>query len=154
MRKGQETIFNCKTGTFMGHVYAEIELINSVDLSDARRHRIGEEEIRRMRVRMMADSGAYMMAINENIQAYLDLPFQYKQPFHLADDRTVECDVVGPVDVRFANRRALCNAIVLPGASQPLLGAIPMEEMDVLIHPSREELVVNPAHPEGAVLRL
>lgn len=138
----------------MGHVYAEIELINSHDLIDARRHYIGEEEIRRMKVTMMADSGAYMMAINENIQAYLELPFQYKQPFHLVDDRTVECDVVGPVDVRFANRRALCNAIVLPGGSEPLLGAIPMEEMDVLIHPSRDELVVNPAHPEGAVLRL
>ena len=138
----------------MGHVYAEIELINGEDLSDARRHRIGEEEVRRMRVTMMADSGAYMMAINENIQAYLNLRFQYKQPFHLADDRTVECDVVGPVEVRFGNRRATCNAIVLPGGSEPLLGAIPMEEMDVLIHPSRQELIVNPKHPESAVLRL
>jgi hypothetical protein len=138
----------------MGHIYAEIELINGGDLICAKRHLIGEEEVRRTRVTMMADSGAYMMAINENIQAYLELPFQYKQPFHLADDRTVECDVVGPVEVRFANRRATCNAIVLPGGSEPLLGAIPMEEMDVLIHPSREELVINPAHPESAVLRL
>ena len=138
----------------MGHVYAEIELINGEDLSNARRHVIGEEEVRRTRVTMMADSGAYMMAINENIQAYLNLPFQYQKPFYLADGRITTRDVVGPVEVRFANRRATCNAMVLPGDSEPLLGAIPMEEMDVLINPSRQELIVNPLHPEGAVLRL
>ena len=53
----------------MGIVYAEIELINSVDLEDARRHIIGEDEIRRMLVRMMVDSGAWMLCINENIQS-------------------------------------------------------------------------------------
>jgi hypothetical protein len=29
-----------------------------------------------------------------------------------------------------------------------------MEEMDVLIHPKRQELVVNPDHPYYAVLRM
>ncbi len=43
---------------------------------------------------------------------------------------------------------------MLPGDSEPLLGAIPMEEMDVLIHPQRQELVVNPEHPNYAVLKM
>jgi len=94
------------------------------------------------------------MAINENIQAYLDLPIQYKQPAVLADGRVMDCDVVGPIEVRFANRRATCNAFVLPEDCEPLLGAIPMEEMDVLIDMQRQELVVNPAHPDCAILRL
>lgn len=55
---------------------------------------------------------------------------------------------------RFANRKAACNAFVLPGNSEPLLGAIPMEEMDVMIHPQRQELVVNPEHPNYAVLKM
>jgi clan AA aspartic protease len=138
----------------MGHVYAEIELINSEDLMDARKHRIGEEEIRRMRVTMMVDSGAYMLTINENIQAYLQLPFRHRKRFEIADGRVLECDVVGPVEVQFSNRTTACNAFVLPGASEPLLGAIPMEEMDVLIDMQRQELVVNPKHPDGAVLRI
>ena len=37
--------------------------------------------------------------------------------------------------------------MVLPGNEEVLLGAIPMEEMDLLIHPSKEELIVNPEHP-------
>ncbi len=54
----------------MGMVYAEVELIKATDLEIARRHITGEEEIKRMRLIMLADSGAYMMAINENIQSY------------------------------------------------------------------------------------
>jgi hypothetical protein len=44
--------------------------------------------------------------------------------------------------------------MVLPGDSEVLLGVIPMEEMDVQIDPKRQELDVNPAHPDGAVFRL
>lgn len=138
----------------MGVVYAEIELINAVDVANARRHIIGEEEIRRMRVNMLVDSGAYTMAINETIQAQMEFPFVEKRTVQLASGQVVVYDVVGPIDVRFANRRAICSAFVLPGDSEPLLGSIPMEEMDVLIHPRRQELVVNPEHPYHAVLKM
>lgn len=93
----------------MGLVYADIELVNADDLALARWNIIGEEEIKRMRVNMLVDSGAYMMAINETIQEQLDL--------------------VGPIMVKFKNRTASCNAVVLQGDNEPLLGAIPMEEM-------------------------
>jgi clan AA aspartic protease len=138
----------------MGVVYAAIELINAVDVENARRHRIGEEEVRRMQLTMLVDSGAYMMAINETIQAQMDFPFVEKRKVQLASGQVVVYDVVGPIEVRFANRRAICSAFVLPGDSEPLLGAIPMEEMDVLIHPKRQELVVNPEHPYCAVLKM
>ena len=138
----------------MGLVYADIELINTVDFENARRHIIGDEEVRSLRINMLVDSGAYMMAINETIQSQLELPFIEKRKVQVADSRVVEYDVVGPVNVRFANRKATCSAFVLPGDSEPLLGAIPMEEMDVLIHPLRQELIVNPEHPNYAVLKM
>ena len=138
----------------MGLVYADIELINSEDIGLARRHVIGEDEIRRLHLNMLVDSGAYMMAINETIKAQLELPFIEKRKVQLADSRVVKYDVVGPVHVKFANRKATCNAFVLPGDSEPLLGTIPMGEMDVLIHPLRQELVVNPKHPNYAVLKM
>lgn len=138
----------------MGLVYAEIELINTTDVELARRHIIGEEEIKRLRLRMLADSGAYMMAINETIQSQLELPFIEKRKAVMADGSIKEFEVVGPVMVKFSNRTAVCNAYVLAGDSEPLLGAIPMEEMDVLIHPLRQELIVNPEHPNYAVLKM
>ena len=138
----------------MGTVYADIELTNAVDKGDARRSIIGEEEVRSLRLKMLADSGAYMMAINETIQSQLQLPFLEKRKVRLANNSVVEYDVVGPIDVKFANRMATCSAFVLPGDSEPLLGIIPMGEMDVMIHPFRQELIVNPEHPDYAILRL
>ena len=138
----------------MGMVYAEIELINVIDLEMAKRQLIGEEEVRRMRLNMLADSGAFMMAINDNIQEILQLPFIEKRKAVMADGSIVEYDTVGPIMVKFKNRTATCNAFVLTGDAEPLLGAIPMEEMDVLIHPQRQELLVNPEHPEYAVLKM
>jgi hypothetical protein len=138
----------------MGLVYADIELINSDDLALARRNLLDQDEVKRMHINMLADSGAYMMAINENIQTILQLPFREKRKSVMADGSVVEHDVVGPIEVRFQNRTAVCNAVVLQGDTEPLLGAIPMEEMDVLTHPLRNELIVNPEHPYMAQLSL
>jgi clan AA aspartic protease len=138
----------------MGLVYADIELVNAVDLENARRQIIGKEEVKRMRLNMLVDRGAYMMAINETIQEQLDLPFVEKRKAQMASGAVVEYDIVGPVRVHFANRTAICNAFVLSGDSEPLLGAIPMEEMDILLHPQRQELIVNPEHPNYAQLKM
>jgi hypothetical protein len=138
----------------MGMVYADIELINTHDIEMERRGHLDRDEIKRMWVRMMADSGSYMLAINENIQEVLQLRVLETKRFQLADGQVLTCNIVGPVDLRFANRECTCRAIVLPGDSEPLLGAIPMEEMDVIIHPQRQELIVHPDHPDYALLRL
>lgn len=135
-------------------VYAEITLINADDIALAKRNLIGEEEIKKMTVTMAVDSGAYMMAINESIQAQLNLAFIEKRKAIMADGSVNEYDVVGPIQVKFANRTATCSAMVLQGNNEPLLGAIPMEEMDVIIHPRRQELLVNPDHPNYAQLSM
>jgi clan AA aspartic protease len=88
-----------------------------------------------------------MLAINERIKHQLGLRVVDKQFSELADGSSVELEIVSPVDVRFANRATTVRAIVLPGEVEPLLGAIPMEDMDVLIDPKQQRLVVNPAHP-------
>jgi len=138
----------------MGLVYADIELINADDIAFAKRNIIGEDEIKRVHISMLVGSGAYMMAINETIQQQLDLPIIEKRKVQVASDEVIEYNVAGPIRVHFANRTAICNAFVLPGDAEPLLGAIPMEEMDVLIHPQRQELIVNPEHPNYAQLKM
>lgn len=138
----------------MGLVYAEIELINGDDLALVRRHIIGEDEIKRMRVNALVDTGSYMLCINENIQEQLQLPIVEKRKAQMADGSIVECDVVAPVEIKFKNRRSSVNAMVFPGDSEPLLGAIPLEDMDVIIHPLRQELIVNPDHPYFAQMKL
>ena len=130
----------------MGLIYADVELLNGDDLALARKHIIGEEEIKRMHVKMLVDTGSVLLAINENIQEVLQFPVIERRKVQLANSVVAEYDVVAPVELRFRNRRTSCQAIVLPDDSTPLLCAIPIEDMDVIIHPTREELIVNPEH--------
>lgn len=138
----------------MGLIYAEIELINAVDLGLVRRHIMGEEEVKRIHVKMLVDTGAYYMCINQTVQEQLQLPVIEKRKGQMADGRVAEYDVVGPIEVRFKNRRCVVDAMVLPGDNELLLGAIPLEDMDVLIDPLRQELIVNPEHPNFVQMKL
>ena len=138
----------------MGLVYADIELINADDLSFARRHVIGEEEVKRMHINALVDTGSYMLAINESIQEQLQFPIVEKRKAQLANGHIVECDVVSSVELRFKNRQTTCRAMIIPGDSEPQLGSIPLEDMDVLIHPLRQELIVNPEHPYFAQMKM
>ncbi len=138
----------------MGLVYADITLINGDDLAMVRRYKIGEDEVRKMQVNMLVDTGSYNLCINEEIQAQLQFPVVEKRNGETADGRVIECDVVDNVQVRFKNRATTCRAMVLPGSCEPLLGAIPLEDMDVLIHPQTQQLIVNPDHPFYAQMKL
>ena len=138
----------------MGLIYADIELINAIDLGLAKRNKIGEEEVKRMKVQMLVDTGSVYMCINETIQEQLQLAVVEKRKGQLANGSIVEYDVAGPIEVRFKNRRCVVDAMVLPGDNELLLGAIPLEDMDVLIHPYRQELIVNPEHPYFAQMKL
>jgi clan AA aspartic protease len=138
----------------MGMVYAEIELINGDDLAFMRRNVIGEDEVKRMNISALVDTGSIMLCINENIQEYLKFPVVETKRVQLANGQIVECLVVTNVEIRFKNRATTCRAIVLPDDSEPLLGAIPLEDMDVLIHPQTQQLIVNPDYPDLALTRI
>ena len=138
----------------MGMVYADVQIINGGDLELVRRNMMDKDEVRSIWVNMLVDTGSYMLCINENIQAQLQLPVVEKRNAVTADGRVIACDVVDNVQIRFKNRATTCRAMVLPGDNEPLLGAIPLEDMDVLIHPLRQELIVNPEHPYFAQMKL
>jgi len=138
----------------MGAVFAEIELINDNDLAFARKGYISDDEIKRLMVNVRVDSGTNMLCINETIQEQLQCPVVEKRKGILANGHIVEYDVVSSVELRFKNRSTTCRAMILPGDTEPLLGCIPLEDMDVLIDPRRQELIVNPAHPYYAQMSL
>ncbi|MCY7291232.1 MAG: aspartyl protease family protein [Ferruginibacter sp.] len=138
----------------MGLVYADIEIINGEDIILARKNIIGEEEVKRMPLNILVDRGSYYLCINETIQEQLKLPLIEKRKGQLANGSVVEYDVVGPIEIKFKNRRCNVDAMVLPGDNEPLLGAIPLEDMDVLIHPLKQELIVNPEHPYFAQMKI
>ena len=131
----------------MGMVYADIEMINGFDFLKAEAGEIPESEVRRMTVNMLVDTGCGTLAINENVRKQLGLITREQRTLQLADESIVTLDIVGPVELRYENRKSSLTAVVLPGDAQPLLGAIPLQDMDVVVDPHRHKLIVNPDHP-------
>jgi len=135
-------------GKEMGYVYADIELTNQDDLAFYRRGWAAANEVRRVTTTALVDSGAWDLVLNEEIQQQLQLPIVGKDLVRLADETLLEIDVVGPVQVRFEDRTTVVSrAVIMPTTSEVLLGAYPMEGLDVFIDPKRERLLVHPKSP-------
>ena len=138
----------------MGLTYATIELINQFDEYKNEEGLINAGEIRRWSGEMMVDTGAIRMAINEEIRTHLGLKKGIMMNVSLADGTTKPIELVGGIKVRFGDRTCYTDAFVLPENTEPLLGAIPLEGMDLVVIPSENKLEYNPKHPEGALFSL
>ncbi|GHT32079.1 hypothetical protein FACS1894214_3810 [Planctomycetales bacterium] len=134
----------------MGLIYADLTLANYADLVNAREGLIPNDKVRRTKVRSMVDTGCENFTINETVFQQLGLKEEWREPFEMADGTIAELPVSGGIAVFFENRQTLVHAAVAPGNTDVLLGAIPMQSMDVLIDPRQEKLVVNPLHPMRA----
>jgi len=96
----------------------------------------------------LADSGAVHLCIPEHIQIQLQLEAIDNKEVTLADGSKKLVPYVGPIEVRFKNRVGFAGASVM--GDQVLLGAIPMEDMDLVIIPKTRTLDVNPDSPNVA----
>jgi clan AA aspartic protease len=125
----------------MSIVYTEITLKNGGDVIDMRRGRITEPEIRQITVTAMVDTGAWTLIIDEATRKKLGLEIVGTEPTTLANGSKAFYQLAGPLEVCWQDRRTSCDALVLPGADEVLLGAIPLEAMDLTVHPRLEKLV-------------
>jgi hypothetical protein len=66
----------------------------------------------------------------------------------LADGSQKSVPYVGPIEIRFKNRTGFAGALVM--GDQVLVGAIPMEDMDLVVIPKTRTLDVNPKSPNIA----
>jgi clan AA aspartic protease len=122
----------------MSVITTEITLKNMMDVGDAMRGLIEEDKIRQMTAQAIVDTGAWTMVINEETRTKLGLLNRGYGEATLADGKEEVVAMAGPVEVWWKNRRFTGDALVLPEAKDILLGAIPLEEMDLTINPKRE----------------
>ncbi|MDR2071583.1 MAG: retroviral-like aspartic protease family protein [Treponema sp.] len=124
----------------MGTVYAEIILKNAADVIDVQRGHMAEKDVRECTVRALADTGAGTLVINEEVRQQLGLEIKGLRGAYLADGVRQVCRVTEPVEIHWKNRDTACRALLLPGAEEVLLGAIPLEDMDLIVDPAAREL--------------
>ena len=96
----------------------------------------------------MVDTGSTFLCLPAEIARQLRLDVYDQKEATIADGSRRLVPYVGPVEIRFKNRVALGGALVM--GDQVLLGAIPMEDMDLVVHPRDRRVDVNPASPDVA----
>jgi clan AA aspartic protease len=126
----------------MGLIYADLELANP-----------SHDELSSIKARALVDTGALFLCIPQHIATQLKLKEFEQREVTVADGRKKLCSYVGPVHLKYANRQCLTGAMVI--GEEVLLGAIPIEDMDLIIHPSQLKLTVNPENPNipGAIVK-
>jgi len=104
-----------------------------------------EPSFQAVEVQALVDSDSVHLCIPEHVRIQLKLDEIDKKEVTLADGGKKLVPYVGPILVRFKNRVGFAGALVM--GDQVLLGAIPMEDMDLVILPKERILDVNPYSP-------
>ena len=118
----------------MGLVHAKVVLKNPRNA-----------KIKPLEVEALVDSGSLHLCIPSHLQVQLKLEEIDQKEVTLADGAKKLVPYVGPLEIRFKNRVGFVGALVM--GDQPLVGAIPMEDMDLVVIPSKRVLDVNPDSP-------
>ena len=124
----------------MSTIHTEIILKNAVDVSNFSTGIVKDHQIRQTTVQALVDTGAWTLVINEDIRDKLGLQIIGTDSGTLADGTKESFNVAGPLEVIWKDRRTICVALVLPTADEVLLGAIPLEALDLTINPRKEEI--------------
>ena len=98
-----------------------------------------------LQIEALSDTGAMRLCIPEHVALQLGLAEKETREVTLADGSKRPYPYVGPVELRFGNRSCFVGAMVM--GDEVLLGAIPMEDMDLIVRPLTREILVNPASP-------
>jgi len=122
----------------MGLIHAVIELSNPRD-----------RNIKPINVTSLVDTGLLHVCVPEHVAIQLELDELYKREVTTADGREHLIPYMGPISVKFENRGCFTGALLF--GDEVLLGAVPMEDMDVLVSPAKQALIVNPDSPNIAM---
>ena len=102
-------------------------------------------ELQPIEIEALADTGALHLCLPEPIAIQLDLESVEEREVTLADGAKKKVSYVGPVRIEYRGRTGFLGALIL--GDHVLVGAIPMEDMDLIVIPGTQELTVNPNSP-------
>jgi clan AA aspartic protease len=115
-------------------------ITTTVELSNPK-----QPELSPLKISAAVDTGAMTICIPEHVAVQLNLTEIERREVTTADERSHVVPYVGPIQIRFQNRTCFTGALVI--GDTVLLGAVPMEDMDLVVSPSRRTIEVNPKSP-------
>lgn len=116
---------------------------------DLRLANFAKPELDEIDAKALVDTGALHLCIPAHVSLQLALQIVEQREVRLADGAVALVDHVAPVQVALLGRSCVTGALVL--GNEVLLGAIPMEDLDLLVHPPTLSVIKNPDSPNIAV---
>lgn len=136
----------------MGRITVDITLTNNQDLQMYRGGMMPLEKVRRLRLSAIVDSGASYLVLPESILPQLGFPEKGEATVHYADHRTAMRKVVDQVNLELLGRDGTFKAIVEPGRQDALIGAIVLEDLDLLVDCRTQTL--HPRDPQRIIAEI
>jgi predicted aspartyl protease len=125
----------------VGRVTINVELSNNSDAAQVRAGTLPPERVRRISVPATVDTGRMRLALPESVVAALGLPPGGEVNVAYADGRTVRRNKAKSVLLQYLGRDGVFDAIVEPARTDALVGAIVLEELDLLVDCANQKLV-------------
>lgn len=125
----------------MGEVRASVKLLNLFDELRASYGHIEDDNVRRVRMEMLVDTGCSSLLLPEDVVGQLGLRLVDRVQVLYAEERTEELPVAEEVRVRVGGRVATVRPVVARSGTEPLLGQLVLEETDLLVDCSNNSLV-------------
>jgi len=133
----------------MGRFSVDVELSNHEDHYRAKAGLISPDQVRRVRIRGVVDSGAARLVIPETVAKQLGLDSSGIAKVRYADGHTAERAIAQDVHLSYGGRESVFNAIVEPSRDSALIGAIVLEDLDFLVDCITQRLI--PRDPKQIV---
>ena len=130
----------------VGRFSVEIEVANNDDLALVRRGALPQDQVRRQTIRAIVDSGATKLVLPESLVKELGFPRGDKIKVRYADGRTAQRRGAEGVYVELLGRHGTFTAVVEPKRDTALLGAIVLEDLDLLVDCPNERVVPRDPH--------
>ncbi len=138
----------------MGEIVVEIELENQHDRALVEGGHLEESDVRRMRIPAVADTGAMMLALPEDVVEGLGLAEVGSISAKFADGRSAPLPVAGPLTIKIGDRSTPTNCIVVPSGADALIGQVVMEILDLIADCTHQTLTPRPESPDRPLVRL
>ena len=136
----------------MGEIHADVTLENPGDRAVVDRGYGQESDIRRSTIDAIVDTGAVTLVLPQNVVERLGLEQRGTAFVTYADERREERPLAGPVTVRIGNRSMSMDCVVGPPLSEPLLGQVVLETLDLIADCTNRTLT--PRYPDYPLLKL
>lgn len=129
----------------VGRVLVEVVVENYIDLERAARGEIAREQIRRLKVEALVDSGATYLCLPKSLIEQLGLTFQRSKEARTVTG-PITLGIYGVSKASVQDRDCITEVMELTEGRIPLLGQIPLELMDWWVDLKNQRLVGNPEH--------